>query len=625
MNTPAKVLLAVLLLAAAGAGGYFAYDRFFRKTDTVGPKVDPGKAGRREAVTVPQAPFADVTKAAGISFTHFTGATGSKLLPETMGSGVAVIDFDRDGKPDLLFVNGCPWPGHAKPEKAPCLALYRNKGDGTFEDATERAGLNVSVYGVGACVGDFDNDGFPDLFVSCVGPHRLFRNDGGKRFVDVTATAGVGGPGVWPDVASAEAFNKHQPPIPFGTSATFFDYDGDGKLDLFVCHYCTWSPAIDLGIKSTLTGVGRTYQQPTTLEGNQCSLYRNNGDGTFADVTAAAGVTVFETTAAGDKRPVAKSLGVIQCDPDGDGWPDLIVANDTARNFLFHNVPDGKGGRKFEEKGKEATVAYAAGTPRGAMGIDAGEHKPGKQAVVIANFANEPNSFFVLVNAGRLMFSDQAGATGLEGPSRGPLKFGTFFFDYDLDGRLDLLTANGHIDPDIGKVQANQTYKQSAQLFWNTGDDVRLFEPVTEAAAGPDLLRPIVGRGSAYLDFDGDGDPDVVLTNNGGPPLLLRNDQQLGHHWVRLFLEGDGKTSNRSAIGAEITVEADGKTYRRTVLGARGYLSQSEFPVTVGLGTTTTVDKVTVKWPGKDGKTQTWTGLTADKQHTLTQGVAEAK
>ena len=625
MNRPAKILLAVLLLAAVGVGGYFAYDRYFRKPDTVGPKVDPGQAGKREAVSVPSAPFTDVTKQAGITFTHFTGAAGSKLLPETMGSGVVVIDFDRDGRPDLLFVNGCPWPGQPKPEKAPCLALYRNKGDGTYEDATERMGLNVSVYGVGACVGDFDNDGFPDLFVTCVGPHKLFRNDGGKKFVDVTTTAGVGGPGVWPAGESSEQFTRHKPPIPFGTSATFFDYDGDGKLDLFVCHYCTWSPDIDLNIKSTLVGVGRTYQQPTSLEGNQCSLYRNKGDGTFEDVTEKAGIKVFETTAAGDQRPVAKSLGVIQCDPDGDGWPDLIVANDTARNFLFHNVPDGKGGRKFEEAGKEATIAYAAGTPRGAMGIDVGEHKPGKQAVVIANFANEPSSFFALVNPSRLLFVDQAGATGLEGPSRGPLKFGAFFFDYDLDGRLDLLTANGHIDPDINKVQANQTYRQPAQLFWNTGDDVRVFEPVTEAAAGKDLFRPIVGRGSAYLDFDGDGDLDVVLTNNGGPPLLLRNDQKLGHHWLRLYLEGDGKTSNRSAIGAEITVEAGGKTYKRTVLGARGYLSQSEFTVTVGLGSTATVDKVTVKWPGKDAKPQTWTGLKADKQYTLTQGVAETK
>ncbi|MEO2089805.1 MAG: VCBS repeat-containing protein, partial [Gemmataceae bacterium] len=246
MNRPAKILLAVLLLAAAGVGGYFAYDRFLRKADIAGPKVDPGQAGKREAVSVPSAPFTDVTKAAGITFTHYTGAAGSKLLPETMGSGVVVIDFDRDGKPDLLFVNGCPWPGQPKPEKAPCLALYRNTGDGTFEDATERTGLNVSVYGVGACVGDFDNDGFPDLFVTCVGPHKLFRNDGGKRFVDVTATAGIGGPGVWPAGESAEQFKTHKPPIPFGTSATFVDYDGDGKLDLFVCHYCTWSPDIDL-------------------------------------------------------------------------------------------------------------------------------------------------------------------------------------------------------------------------------------------------------------------------------------------------------------------------------------------------------------------------------------------
>jgi hypothetical protein len=628
MTNTVKAVLGVLLIAAVGVGGYFAYVRYFRK------KVDPvavtvGGTTVRQAVPVPPAKFSDVTAAAGITFTHYNGAFGKKLLPETMGSGVAVIDYDRDGRPDLVFVNSCPWPGRPAPEKLPCLAVYRNKGNGTFEDTTAALGLNVTLYGVGACVGDYDNDGYPDLFVTCVGPHRLFRNDGGKRFTDVTATAGVAGPGAWPEKESEAEFLRHEPPIPFGSSATFVDYDGDARLDLFVCHYCTWSPAIDLSINSTLTGVGRTYQQPTSLEGNQCSLYRNLGGGKFADVSEAAGVRVVEregTDESARVRPVGKSLGVIQCDPDGDGWPDLIVANDTVRNFFFHNVPDGPGGRKFVEEGMTTGVAYVASSgARGAMGVDVSEHKPGKQAVLIANFANEPNTLLELFDPRRRKYQDQAAATGLEGPSRGPLKFGAFFFDYDLDGRLDVLTCNGHIDPDINKVQANQTYQQAAQLFWNTGDPVRVYEPVTAATAGADLFRPIVGRGSAYLDFDGDGDPDVVLTANGGPVVLLRNDQAAAHHWLRLTLEGDGRTSNRDGIGAEVTVEAGGKTYRRSVVGARGYLSQSEFVVTVGLGKTDTIDKVTVRWPGQDAKPQTWAGLKADRAYTLKQGEAEAK
>ena len=628
MNPLRKALAAGIVLAVIGVGGYLVFDGYFRKVirpDLIVP-IDP--TTERQPIPVPEVKFTDVTAAAGIRFQHFSGATGSKLLPETMGSGVVVIDYDNDGRPDLLFVNSRPWPGQPQPEKAPTLALYRNKGDGTFEDVTVATGLNVTLYGIGACAGDFDNDGFTDLFITCVGGHRLFKNVGGKQFEDVTAKAGVGGPGSWPKAESAEAFLKHAPPIPFGTSATFVDYDGDGKLDLFVCHYCTWSPAIDLSNKSTLTGVGRTYQQPKDLEGNQCSLYRNKGDGTFEDVSESAGVRVSEaegTDAGAKQRPVGKSLGVILFDPDGDGWPDLVVANDTVRNFFFHNVSDGKGGRKFVEKGLVSNIAYAeGGTARGAMGIDVGEVKPGRTAVLIANFANEPSTLLELSNPQRLLFNDTCAAVGLLGPSRGPLKFGNFFFDYDLDGRLDILMANGHIDPDITKLQSNQTYKQAAQIFWNTGDDTRVFEPVTAAASGADLFKPIVGRGSAYLDFDGDGDLDVVLTDNGGTPLLVRNDQKTGHHWLRLNLEGDGAKSNRSAIGAEVTVEAGGQTYKRGITGARGYLSQSELTVTVGLGKTATIDKVTVRWPGKNGGSQSWNGLKCDAVYRLKQGEAEA-
>ena len=613
---------------ALGAGIYLLYEFVLKGKAPTNLTVDIGKTGERKAIPVPDVKFADVTTTAGIRFTHFSGATTSKLLPETMGSGVVVLDFDNDHRPDLLFVNSMAWPGQPKPEQPPTLVLYRNKGDGTFEDVTVAAGLDISLFGIGACVGDFNNDGYDDLFITCVGGHRLFQNQGGKKFVDVTAKAGVAGPGVVPKSATAEEFFRHALPIPFGTSVTFIDYDGDGKLDLFVCHYCTWSPAIDLSIKSTLTGVGRTYQQPKDLEGNQCSLYRNRGDGTFEDVSESAGVRVFEaegTDAGAKQRPVGKSLGVILYDADSDGWPDLFVANDSVRNFFFHNISDGQGGRKFEERGKESNVAYAQGIPRGAMGIDIGEYSPGKNALLIANFANEENTFLVQLDPKRpLSFSDACAAVGMQGESKGPLKFGTFFFDYDLDGRLDVLTANGHIDPDITKIQSNQTYKQPVQLFWNTGEVGRDFEPVPVSASDTDLFKPLVGRGSAYFDYDGDGDLDVSLTENGGPAVLLRNDQKTGHHWIRLNLEGDGVKSNRSAIGAEVTVAAGGRTFKRTITGARGYLSQSELTVTVGLGMTDAVDKVTVRWPGKNAGTQEWTKLKSDFQYRLKQGDSAA-
>lgn len=612
---------------ALGAGIYLLYEFVLKGKPPTNLTVDIGKTGERKAIPVPDVKFADVTTTAGIRFTHFSGATTSKLLPETMGSGVVVLDFDNDHRPDLLFVNSMAWPGQPKPEQPPTLVLYRNKGDGTFEDVTVAAGLDISLFGIGACVGDFNNDGYDDLFITCVGGHRLFQNQGGKKFVDVTAKAGVAGPGVVPKSATAEEFFRHALPIPFGTSVTFIDYDGDGKLDLFVCHYCTWSPAIDLSIKSTLTGVGRTYQQPKDLEGNQCSLYRNRGDGTFEDVSESAGVRVFEaegTDAGAKQRPVGKSLGVILYDADSDGWPDLFVANDSVRNFFFHNISDGQGGRKFEERGKESNVAYAQGIPRGAMGIDIGEYSPGKNALLIANFANEENTFLVQLDPKRpLSFSDACAAVGMQGESKGPLKFGTFFFDYDLDGREDLLVCNGHIEPEIARVQASQKHAQPALLFWNTGNPDCRYEPVTANRAGADLFKPLVGRGAVYADFDGDGDVDVVLVANDGLARVLRNDAPKKNHWLRLNLVGDGVKSNRSAIGAEVEVQAGGQTFRRSITGARGYLSQPEMTVTVGLGNVEKVDKITIRWPGQSGGSETWTNLAIDRVHELKQGASK--
>lgn len=627
MPSPRVLAVALAALVVLGGAGYGVYHFLLNRTRETTTAIAPPTPHTRKAVAVPAVRFTDVTEASGMRFHHVNGATPMKLLPETMGGGVVVLDYDGDGLPDLFFVNGREWPGHGNPAalvSMPTPHLYRNRGNWKFEDVTHEAGLgDVHVFGMGAAVGDYDNDGRPDVFVACVGQHKLFRNVGGKRFEDVTATAGVGGPGELPEVGK-DAFAAWKPPIPFGSSATFVDYDGDGKLDLFVCHYVTWSPAIDRGINSTLTGAGRTYQQPQQMDGAQCSLYRNLGGGRFEDVSAAAGVLVTEregTDADARRRAVGKALGVILCDPDGDGWPDLLVANDTVRNFFFHNRPGPSGGRVYAEDAFPAGAAYAdEGRPRGGMGIDCGEFAPGRAACVIANFANEPVTFLERRRVGdRLRFSDAALSVGLAGPSRQPLKFGCFFFDCDSDGRLDLLICNGHIEPDITQIQAGQRYAQPALLLWNTGDPECYFEPVPESASGPDLARPMVGRGSAFADLDGDGDLDLILVANGGPARLLRNDAPPAHKWVRFDLRGDGTTANRSAIGAELTVEAGGKTVTRPVAGARGYLSQSELVVTVGLGTADRVDKVTVRWPGVAAGSRTWANLPAGRTHILSQ------
>ncbi|NBU76070.1 MAG: CRTAC1 family protein [Planctomycetes bacterium] len=558
--------------------------------------VDPGQAGARQAVAVPQISWTDMTASLPGKFSHVSGAMGAKLLPETMGAGVVVLDANSDGQQDILLLDSCPWPG--QPAQGGCQ-LFLNRGGWKFDNVSAEWGLGAPLYALGGCAGDLDNDGHVDLVITAVGGNHVFRNDGGQRFVDVTARSGLTeAPGsAWPD--KADGFSKISNPLHFPASATLLDYDSDGLPDIFVCSYVTWAPGIDLGVASTLTGDKRGYVSPKSFEGSACRLYRNTGGMGFVDVSEQAGIAVRESEGVGPMartRGVAKSLGVVACDPDDDGWPDLLVANDTVRNFFFHNESNGKGGRIFREIGLNQGAAYADGVARAGMGIDWGEYLPGKRAAVIANFANEPLTFLVADPGPPPRFSDRALAVGLAGPSRVPMKFGLNFVDVDLDGALDLLVCNGHLEPDIALVQASQAFAQAPQIFWNSGSQPRCFEPMPAFAGNDSLMAPLVGRGCAHADFDGDGDLDLILTSNGGPCRLLRNDQSLKHHWASLSLKGN--RNNRSAIGAVVRLTAGGITRERAVTAGRGYLSQSELPLTFGLGASTTIDRVEVRWPG---------------------------
>jgi hypothetical protein len=530
------------------------------------------------ASAVPVARFVDVTRASGIRFEHANGAEGERLLPETMAGGCAFFDFDLDGDPDLLFVNGMPWPWNTNQARA-THALYANDGRGHFTDATAGSGLDFSSYGMGAAIGDYDGDGRPDVLITGVQGNHLLRNLGGGKFENKTEAAGLGG-----------RTND------WSSSAAFLDYDRDGDLDLFICNYVKWSREIDMQIDYRLPNVGRAYGPPMGFVGAFPLLYRNNGNGTFSDVSAAAGVQIANRATG---QPLAKSLGVAPVDLDGDGWIDLVVANDTVQNFVFHNNKDGS----FSEVGGRSGLAYDKyGSARGAMGIDSGRFQDDDTlAISIGNFANEMTAFYV-AKSEPLFFSDEAIDLGIGGPTRTLLTFGVFFFDYDLDGYLDLLTANGHVEPEIERVFPSQKYRQPAQLFWNSGARQAGYHPASPEKCGPDLFEPMAGRGTAFADIDGDGDLDVVIAQVGGPARLLRNDQQLGHNWVRLKLSG--KKGNPQAIGAKVRVRAGGRAMSQQAMPTRGYLSQSEPVLTFGLGGAKAVDEVQVIWP--DGARQSF-------------------
>jgi len=565
----------VALLLIGGATWWYVK----RKPAPAPPKLtqlSSPVAPQRSTEQMPTVKFTDITAASGIKFVHNNGATGDKLLPETMGSGVAIFDFDNDGDQDLLFVNGTSWPGKAPQGRAPTTqALYRNDGGAKFTDVTAGSGLDISFYGMGVAAGDFDNDGLVDLFFTAVGENKLFRNTGGGKFQDVTSSAGVAGS-----------------PTQWSTAAAWLDYDNDGDLDLYVGRYVKWSREIDFEVGYKLVGIGRAYGPPMNFEGAFASFFRNDGQGKFTDVSKDAGVEV-RNRATG--VPAAKTLGVAPIDLDEDGWIDLVVANDTVQNFVFHNQKNGT----FKEIGAVSGIAFDSyGNTRGAMGIDAARYREGKTAgIAIGNFANEMTALYVAQNQSNLIFTDEAISEGIGPASRLPLKFGVFFFDYDLDGRLDLLTVNGHLEEEITKVQQSQRYAQPAQLFWNNGaKDGAGFTLVPEDHSGPELVKPIVGRGSAFGDLDNDGDLDAVFTQTAGAPLVLRNDQALNRRWLRLKLVG--KKSNHDAVGAWVRVKVGDQPVARQVMPTRSYLSQSELPITIGLGASDKFSDLEVVWPG---------------------------
>ncbi len=577
-----KRSLLVLLLLGGLAGGAVWW--LARDSGPVRPMAasDPKSPANR----VPVAGFTDVTAESGIHFQHSNGATGDKWLPETMGGGVACFDFDGDGDADLLFVNGTAWPdAKGTNAVATTAALYRNDtvpgGPIRFVDVTAGSGLDIPIQGMGVACGDFDGDGRVDVFITAVGGDHLFRNLGGGKFEDVTVESGVGGPATG-----------------WSTAAAWIDIDNDGDLDLYVGEYVQWSRELDRQVTPNFAGTGRAYGRPWNFAGAFPRLYRNDtekgGRPRFTDVSATSGLRVKHPVSG---LPLAKTLAVAPIDLNDDGWMDLVVANDTVQNLVFTNRHDGT----FAEIGVQAGLAFDAyGQARGAMGIDAARFRnDGALGIAIGNFANEMNALYVSQPMhDQLVFADEASQEGIGPASQQFLKFGLFFFDYDLDGRLDVLTANGHIDESMYRVQ-DSNYRQPAQLFWNAGG-AKSFVPVGADRAGSDLFKPLAGRGSAYADFDRDGDPDVVIMQVSGPPVILRNDQKLGHHWLRLRLVGTH--SNPDAIGAWVQVRVNGKTLSRQVMPTKSYLSQSELPVTFGLGKATAIDGIQIRWP--DGKIQ---------------------
>jgi hypothetical protein len=498
--------------------------------------------------------FTDITKAAGINFVHNSGRAGKKFLPETLGAGGAFVDLDGDGWPDVLLVNGMDWTPRGRKSIA---ALYHNNGNGTFTNITAGSGLDIEMYGMGVAVGDYDNDGKDDIYITALDGDHLFHNEGKGKFKDVTAASGLNN-------------------ASFATSAAWLDYDKDGKLDLFVANYVQWNQKND--IWCSLDGTTKSYCTPESYKGTSSKLFHNLGNGRFEDVSKKAGVD----------DPTSKSLGVTVFDFDGDGWPDLFVSNDTQPNKLYRNNRNGT----FSEVGMAAGVAYSEdGVARGAMGADAADYDgSGRPDLLVGNFSNQMIGLYH--NEGSGLFVDEAPASTVGRASLLSLAFGVFFFDYDLDGLPDILAANGHIEEEIGRVQPKVQFKEAPLLFHNLGQ--RKFENAS-ASVGADFTRPIVARGAAYADFDRDGDLDVLITTNHGPAYLFRNDGGNRNNFITIRTRG--VKSNRDGIGAVVRVQSASRKQWNTVRSGSSYCSASDLALTFGLAKDTVVTALDVEWP----------------------------
>ena len=522
--------------------------------------------------------FVDVTAKAGIHFVHNNGAFGKKFLPETVGPGVAFIDYDNDGWPDIFLVNGADWPGHVTKHTTP--KLYHNNQDGTFTDVTHKAGLDVELYGIGVAVGDYDNDGYQDLFVTTYGQSRLFHNNGNGTFTDVTQRAGLAGV------------------KEFSTSAAFVDYDKDGRLDLVVGNYVQWSPENDL--YCTMDGKNKSYCTPESYKGTSVRLWHNDGNGKFSDVTQKAGLG----------EPTSKTLGVAMLDYDNDGWPDLLFSNDTQPNKLYRNNGNGT----FTEKAVVAGVAFSEdGVARAGMGVDTFDYdRSGKTSLMITNFSNQMISLYH--NEGNGLFVDEAPRSDVGRASLLTLGFGCFFFDYDLDGWPDILVANGHIDPDIQKVQVNVKFAEPPHLFHNLGQGK--FAEVTKSA-GAEFAAARVGRAVAYADVFNNGRLDVLFTTNGGGPKLFRNVAAgTANHSVRVKLVGT--KSNRDGIGAVVKLTTADGTQSQMLRSGSSYLAANELVLTFGLGQRNKADLIEIHWPS--GAVDKVSAVNSGQTVTVTEG-----